>query len=111
MSLFVRDPDKSWAYISVVNHGRRPVNITKISWVGKDGGFLVPAGFMGDPEWLPRKLDEGEAKEFPVEECQLTEALAAVAVDSTGRLHVGGYARSFGGLRVWLLRLLRLKYR
>jgi len=111
MAIFVRDPDKSWAYISIVNHGRRPVTIEKIGWIAKDGGFRIPGGFMGDPFWLPIKLDEGDAKEYPVEESHVTQALAVVAVDRTGRLHVGSYARSFSGFRVWLLRLLRLGYR
>lgn len=111
MAIFLRDPDKSWAYISVVNHGRRPVTVDKIGWIGKNGKFMIPGGFMGDHDWLPKKLDEGDAKEYPVEESHLIDALAGVAVDRTGRLHVGSYARSLGGFRVWLLRTLRLKYR
>lgn len=66
---------------------------------------------MGDPEWLPMKLEEGEAKEYAVEESQLADALAAFAQDRTARTYFGNYARSFGGFKAWLvLRILRLTY-
>lgn len=36
MELYVRDPDKHWAYIEVTNVGRRKVYIEKIAWVPED---------------------------------------------------------------------------
>lgn len=111
MALYAQDPDKKWAYINVSNRGRRTVIIEKIGWVTAEGEMVVPGGFMADDDWLPMTLTEGDGKEYPVEEGQVARALAVFATDRTGRRYLGSYARSFGGFRVWLLRLLRLKYR
>lgn len=110
MALYVRDPDKTWASLDVVNVGRRKIIIEKIGWLPKKGTFRIPAGFFSEPGWLPAELDEGVSKSFPIEEGNLSEGvLAAWACDSMGRLHYGTFERSLLGMLLRLKILLRLR--
>lgn len=97
MALFLRDPDKTWALLKVTNAGRRTIYIEKIGWIGVDGKFTIPAGYMGDPEWLPATIEEGTSKDYLVEDSHVEHALAAFAIDRTGRIHFGTFARSWPG--------------
>ncbi|HZO92487.1 MAG TPA: hypothetical protein VFB22_01865 [Candidatus Baltobacteraceae bacterium] len=111
MSLYVRDPDKDWALITVANIGRRPVHVEKIGWVPNEGHFNVPGGYMGDPEWLPLKLKEGKSRDFPIEEALLnSEGVRAVfVVDSLGRIYFGSFASNAQGWFAWIKATLHLR--
>ncbi len=109
MALYIRDPDKDWAVLTVANVGRRTVRVQKIGWVGPGGKFLIPGGYMGDPEWLPAVMEEGTARDFPIEDSQVDGALAAFASDSTGRGYYGSFARSWRGTGLRAKTMLRMR--
>jgi len=110
MSLYVRDPDKAWASLEVVNVGRRKVIIQKIGWVTKNGKLIIPAGFFSERGWLPTELDEGSSQSFPIEEANLSDGvLAAWAHDSLGRTYYGTFERSLPGLLLRIKIVLRIR--
>jgi hypothetical protein len=109
-NLYVRDPDKAWANLIVANAGRRIIRIEKIGWVPPHPGrFSIPGGYMGVTGWLPADLEEGDARDFPIEESQLAPGvLAAVAWDKLGRGHYGSFERSLRGLVLRIKVLFRI---
>jgi hypothetical protein len=109
MALYVRDPDKDWAVLTVANIARRTVRVQKIGWVAPDGKFLLPGGYMGDADWLPATMEEGTARDFPIEDSHVDGALAAFASDSTGRAYYGSYARGWRGMALRLKTTLRMR--
>lgn len=101
MDLFTRDPDKSWAIIEVTNVGRRKVRLEKIGW-RKRRKFMIPAGFFGYPgsaPWLPCDLEEGQRRDFPVEDSRLAHADYVYATMSTGRHAYGAFPPGWRGFR------------
>jgi hypothetical protein len=111
MSLYIRDPDKTWGEISVANVGRRTVHIEKIAWVAKDGKFRVPGGYIGDPAWLPATIEEGKARDFLIEDSHFAkEGVVAVAAwDGTGRGYYGSFEPSWQGLMLRAKTALRIR--
>jgi hypothetical protein len=104
MHLYIRDPDKTWGEIGVTNIGRRPIQIEKVAWVNRKGKFVMPGGYMGDPQWLPVTLEEGTGRDFLIEDSKFDQegVLAVAAFDRTGRGHYGSFARSWSG---WIVRV------
>jgi hypothetical protein len=104
MSLYVRDPDKNWSILEVTNVGRRKVTVQQIGWTSKTGQIYIPAGFLSEVGWLPAALDEGDSKNYPIEESKFDDGVRCVwARDSTGRVRYGSFDRSFAA------QLLRLR--
>jgi hypothetical protein len=108
--LYVRDPDKDWAYIEVANVGRRKAKISKIGWAVGFHKYELPSTFYLDGKWLPLVIDEGESKDFPIEERQVADAIFAWAIDATGRIYRGSFRVSIQGAVARLLTAIGLTY-
>jgi hypothetical protein len=79
----LKDPRKVWAFVKIVNDGRRPIKIQK-------GGVYVP----GEPWFTAREsevklLPEGEHMDVPIAEDALQghDVLCAFAEDIRGHLY------------------------
>ncbi len=103
MSLYLRDPDKKWASLTITNYGRRSVSIAKIAWVGPTGTFHLPAGYYSEPGYLPVEVTGGNSRAFSIEEGNLADGvLAAVVWDGAGRGYYGAFEGSWRGLILWV---------
>jgi hypothetical protein len=89
MELYLRDPDKTWAILEIVNHGRRKVIIEKIGWTNAPCRNSLPAGYYITRGWLPKELDEAEKAVFQIDDRQVSNAAYVWAIDSTGRIYNG----------------------
>lgn len=101
MELFIRDPDKDWAFIEIANIGRRKIRLQQFGWKVIRGKYVLPGGFYdyaGSKAWVPCDLEEGEARDFPIEEFQLQDAGYAFARTTTGRTYYGGFKSDWRGL-------------
>lgn len=103
----LRDPNKTWAYIQVVNDGRRPLTFQKAALfvpTNRDRPFYVAA------ESTVRRLEEGEHIDVPIDEDQLkgVRVLCAMAQDITGRMYFSRAPWNWPGLVLRFRRLVRL---
>lgn len=101
MDLYTRDPDKTWAIIEVTNVGRRKVRLLQIGWKEIGAKYALPGGYFGyqgSAPWLPCDLDEGQGRDFPIEDSHFANAGYVFARISTGRSFYGGFASGWRGL-------------
>jgi len=62
------DPSKSWAYITVINNGRRPIKMDKAGLLlGRDGGSYMAW------EGQPKLLTEGDSTDILIDDDALIE--------------------------------------
>lgn len=105
-SLYLSDPDATWAVLEVTNTGRRKVTIEKIGLIEGYRKMWMPSAFIVSG-MLPVEIDEGKRKDFPIHEEQVAKAVCAWACESTGRVWYGAFKWSspyalFVRVRSWI---------
>lgn len=103
VDLFLRDPDKTWAIIEVAKIGRRPMRVSQIGWTYRRKKHGLPSTFYSDGQWLPTTIDEGEARDFPVDDAHVEGVLCVWARTAARRADYGDFKRSLTGAfyRLW----------